>query len=271
MIVFLVFLFFYVFSLTFRLIIDNLHNIIYYAPKDISKYLIEKKWKLWNGFGIRMYCGYFGSGKSMLACKYICDMYEKYKNSPTPLTVISNIPLRIPYVQLANYQQITEVEDNTIIFLDECNTLFNARAWKDFPVELVYQLCQNRKKHVMLLMTAPRFHLVDKSIRDVTEFVYQCKHPFWRFHFVSVFNGWDFENAPNIQLLRPLERYGVFAKDSYYSNYDSFAIIDNVKKEEFLSKEEILSNRQGIVYNPDLVSNKRKNKKFLKKQHNNDN
>lgn len=262
--VILIFVFFFLFSLTFRLILSNLHHIIYYAPKDIIKYIIEKRWKLWNGFGIRMYCGYFGSGKSMLASKYVCDMYDRYKNSPTPLTIISNIPLRVPYIQLSNYQQITDVTENTIIFIDECNTLFNARSWKDFPIELVYQLCQNRKKHILLLMTAPRFHLVDKSIRDVTQFVYQCRHPFWRFHFVSVFDGWDWENAPNINLLRPLERYGIFALDSFYNNYDSFAVIDNVKKEEFLSKEEILSNRQGLVYQAEVIQNKHINKKLRK-------
>lgn len=256
----LVLIFFFCFSLTFRLIIFNIHRIIYYGLKDSITYIKDKKWRLWSGFGIRMYCGYFGSGKSMLASKYVCDMYDKYKNSPTPLTVISNIPLRVPYIQLSNFQQITDVTENTIIYIDECNTLFNARSWKDFPVELVYQLCQNRKKHILLLMTAPRFHLVDKSIRDVTQFVYQCRRPFWRFHFVSVFDGWDFENAPNLSFLRSLDNYGVFASDKFYKNYDSFAVIDNVKKEEFLSKEEILSNRQGVCYQPDMIDKKHRKK-----------
>lgn len=74
------------------------------------------------------------------------------------------------------------------------------------------------------------------------------------------------ENAVNVNLIKPLKRYGVFARDKYYDNYDSFAIIDNVKKEEFLTKEEILQNRQGIVYNPDLVRRKsRKMKRNEKK------
>ena len=257
------FFFFILCSLYFRTFLFNIHNVTFYAPIDIFKYIKNRQWTKWGGFGIRMFCGYFGSGKSMLASKYVCDMYHKYKHSDTPLTVLSNIPLAIPYIELKNINQILKVEKNTIIFIDECNTLFNARAWKDFPTELVYQLCQNRKKHIMLLMTAPRFHLVDKSIRDVTQYVYQCVHPFWRFHFVYVYDGWEWENCPNINMLKSINRFGVFAKNKYYKNYDSFAIIDNVKKEEFLSKNEILSNRQGIAYNPDLA---KLNKKTIKER-----
>lgn len=256
---------FFCYSIVFRTLLFNIHLVGYYSIMDIFKYIIEKKWKLWNGFGIRMYCGYFGTGKSMLASKYICDQFRKYEKTDTPITVLSNIPLSIDYIPLKNIQQILDIPENSIIFIDECNTLFNARAWKDFPTELVYQLCQNRKKHIMLIMTAPRFHLVDKSIRDVTEFVYQCKRPFWRIHVVSVFDGWEWENCPNINMLRPLNRYGIFAKNEYYDNYDSFAVIDNVKKVEFLSKEEILNNRRGDFIDSSTIEKSKKYNKSVNK------
>lgn len=246
-------------------VIKNFHKILYYFPIDTFDYVKNKKWQLWDGFGIRMFCGYFGSGKSMLASKYVHDCYVKYKDSPTPLNILSNIPLSIPYTQLVNVQQLYDVEENTIIFIDECNTLFNARDWKNFPTEFVYQLCQNRKKHVMLLMTAPRFHLVDKSIRDVTQWVYQCRHPFWRFHFISIFDGWDFENCPNINMIRPLGRCGYFASNKWYSYYDSFAIIDNTIKAEFLSKEEILRNRQGS-FDTSIIDEKHKSKRYRSRE-----
>ena len=249
-------------SIVVRTLLFNLYLVPYYAVKDFTKFIFNKEWTKWGGFGIRMFTGYFGTGKSMLASKYICDNYNRFKDSERPVKVISNIPLSIPYERLVNIKQITDTEENTIIFIDECNTLFNSRSWKDFPVELVYQLCQNRKKHIMLIMTAPRFHLVDKAIRDVTEYVYNCSKPFWRTHIVCCYDGWDLENAVNINLIRPLNRYGVFARDKYYDNYDSFAIIDNVKKSEFLSKEEIVQNRQGVVYNPEL--NTHKSRKYKK-------
>lgn len=239
----IVIIIFLIMSRIIRCLIFNFNNVLLYAPKDIINYIKNKEYAKWKGFGIRMYCGYFGTGKSMLASKYICDNYRKYKKSETPLTVISNIPLNIDYTPLVNINQILECPDNTIIFIDECNTLFNARSWKDFPVELVYQLCQNRKRKIMLIMTAPRFHLVDKSIRDVTEYVIECKRPFWRVHLLDIFDGWERENAININMIKPLSRSSVFALNKYYDNYDSFAIIDNVKKEEFLNRSEILNNR----------------------------
>lgn len=249
-------------SVTLRVLLFNLPIIPYYSIKDLITYLIEKKWEYWQGFGIRMYCGYFGSGKSMLASKFIVDNYNRYH-----VNVISNIPLNIPYTPLVNKSQIENCENDTIIFIDECNTLFNARNWKDFPVELIYQLCQNRKKKIMLIMTAPRFHLVDKSIRDVTQHVYECHKTFWRVHSVDIYDGWERENAINLDLVKPIASYGVFARDSYYKNYDSFAIIDNVKKEEFLSNQEIVQNRTysgNIIVNNEVNVSKKglsKNKK----------
>lgn len=231
-----------------RCIIFNLHNIAIYSVRDILDYLVHRKWRLWNRFGINMFVGYFGSGKSMLASNFVVRAYRKHKNSPTPLTIYSNIQLAVPYVQLANYQQILEAPDNSIIFIDECNTLFNARNWKDFPVELVYQLCQNRKRHIMLLCTAPRFHLVDKSIRDVVDKVYACHHPFWRFHHVNVVDGFELENCPNVNMIRRLTHKWYFITNKYYKQYDTSAIIDNAFKTEFLDKNEIVANRQGQIY-----------------------
>lgn len=264
-IIIIVILFIFISSRSIRVLISHLHFLPYYSIKDIFKYIINGDFKKWNGFGIRMYCGYFGSGKSMLACKFITESYNKYN-----INIISNIPLSIPYVPLVNKDQIVNCPDNSIIFIDECNTLFNARSWKDFPTEIIYQLCQNRKKRIMLIMTAPRFHLVDKSIRDVTQFVYECNKSFWRIHLVDIYDGWQRENAIDINLLKPLSSFGVFARDKYYKNYDSFAIIDNVKKEEFLSNREIIENRSvngnNIVINNKIdLNNIRKNRGLEKR------
>lgn len=238
-----------------RCIICNLHNIAIYSVYDLYHYIKEKRWKLWNGFGINMFVGYFGSGKSMLASNFIVRSWRKYKNSPTPLTVYSNIQLACEYTELRNYQQILDAPDNTIIFIDECNTLFNARDWKSFPVELVYQLCQNRKRKIMLICTAPRFHLVDKSIRDVVDKVYSCKHPFWRFHHVNVVDGWELENCPNVNMVSRITHKWYFVTNKFYKVYDTSAIIDNALKTEFLDKNEIVANRQGQVYG-DIALNK---------------
>ena len=231
-----------------RCIIFNLHNIAVYSVRDVYNYVKYKKWTRWHGFGINMFVGYFGSGKSCLASNFVVDSYYKFKDSATPVTVYSNIELACPYIELSNYQQILEAPNNSIIFIDEINSLFNSRNWKDFPIELVYLLCQNRKRKIMLLCTAPRFHLVDKSIRDVVDKVYSCKHPFWRFHHVNVVDGWELENCPNVNMITRITHKWYFVTNKYYAKYNTDAIIDNAFKTEFLNKNEIVSNRQGQIY-----------------------
>ena len=48
-----------------RCIILNLHLIGYYSVKDVYEYFSKKKWKDFNYYGIDMFVGMFGHGKTL--------------------------------------------------------------------------------------------------------------------------------------------------------------------------------------------------------------
>ncbi|WP_313134327.1 zonular occludens toxin domain-containing protein [Anaerocolumna sp.] len=244
-----------------RCFIFNLHKIGYYGIKDIYNYFKYKKWKIWQGYGLNIYVGMFGKGKTLSAANYVISQAKRYN-----LHVLSNIKLfDIPYEPLLNYQQIIESPENTIILIDEVSTLFNARSWKDFNINLLFQILQCRKNKKQLVCTAQRFAHVDKLLRDITTYVIDC-NKYWRFLSNTYYDAWDYENMSNAAMIRHVGKEWNFVADKWYANYDTSELIDNVKKTDFLSNEEIINLRGVTEFNALGVKKpKKKLKKYMKK------
>lgn len=224
-----------------------------YVPKDVYLYFKHRKWRDWSGFGLRIYVGMFGTGKSLSAVNYVRNNARKYH-----LHVISNIVLKdIEYTPLVNYQQIINAPKNTIILIDEVSTVFNARSWKDFNINLLFQLLQCRKDRKQLVCTAQRFAHVDKLLRDITAEVIVCRKN-WRICRNYAYDGWDFENTPAQFAIKPMWKHCYVATDSLYNAYDTDEIIDNAKKTNFVSNADILARRMPDKVIPDKLSKKGK-------------
>lgn len=227
-----------------RCVVFNLHREIAYLGLDIFEYIKYKKWNDWTGFGLNIYVGMFGRGKTLSATKFVLSQAKRYK-----LNVISNIKLNgYPYTPLTNWQEIVDAPGNTIILIDEMSTVFNAREWKNFNVNLLFQLLQCRKNKKMIVGTAQRFAHVDKLLRDITYEVIDC-NKFWRFQHTVHYDGWDYENCMNHDMLKRTYHDWQFISNKDYAGYDTSEIIDNAKRTEFMSNEEILNARGEIQFN----------------------
>lgn len=248
----------YVFRWPIALLLTGVRS-LRFCPADVYAYFKYRKWQIWSGFGLRIYVGMFGTGKSLSAVNYVRGQARKYG-----LNVISNIVLKdIEYVPLINYQQIIDAPPNTIVLIDEVSTVFNARSWKDFNINLLFQLLQCRKNRKQLVCTAQRFAHVDKLLRDITAEVIVCKKN-WRVCRNYAYDGWDYENTSAQFAIAPLWRYCYVATNTLYESYDTDEIIDNVKKTEFLSNDEILSGRMPDKVLPDKMTRKGKKLVFRK-------
>ena len=249
------------FSPTIRCAISNIHHLTINMISDVYKYFRYKKWKEWQGFGLVIYIGLFGKGKTLSAVKYVKQQAKQYK-----LNVYSNIKLNgIPYIPLTNYKQIIEAPSNSIFLIDEISSLFSARSWKDFNINLLFQLLQCRKQKKQIIATAQRFAHVDKLLRDITYKVVDCNKT-WRFMRTSSYDAWDYENCQNVEFLKPLEVDCKFIFNSDYNSYDTSELIDNFKKCDFLSNDDILIRRGEIQYNDMLVDSKHLKRKLKKKR-----
>lgn len=252
------------------MVIKNIPKILYYAPKDIYEYFKYKKWRLCNLMGIHSYDGIFGTGKTLSVAHRARVIYHAYdglrvfcprqkKWVTQKINIVSNFEFKdIPFTLLDSLQQVVDCSNTikqiddingtrtvTIFAIDEAGSELNSREFKhNINPYTLNSLVTCRHANIAILWMCQRFHMADKLMRDVTSDVFACKK-IWRFEFLRVYDGWTLENALNPELV-PCKRIdSFFITDDDYNCYDTFSVVDKLKKDavegKMLSDEEILA------------------------------
>jgi hypothetical protein len=209
---------------------------------DIYNYYKNKEWLNFEGFGLHIFVGLFGKGKTISMVNQAYLIAKRYPQVTIYTNILlQNFPAHTKIVRLTNYNQIIDAPGDSLFLIDEISTLFQSRNWANFPMPLLSQLLQVRKNRKMILATAQRFSHVDKLIRDVTYSVIDCdcKWKRWNFGRWYIAEDWENKNVMNIPV--PYD-YSTFIQTDFIRNlYDTYELIDNMKKQDFLSSEEILT------------------------------
>lgn len=242
-----------------------------HAVRDFVRYIRHKGWNNCPVGALDIYCGYFGSGKTLSLVHKVVGLYNRYNDRPVwdskkaafvtqKVVVLSNVDLAIPYVKLESLAQVVNMtkispaldEQNntltvTIVAMDELSVQMNSRSFKDnFNAYFLNTLLCCRHYHISFFGSAQRFQHVDKLMRDVTHNVVQC-NKIWRFQLWAMYDAWEMENAQNSEMIRPLKKGLWFVLDKDYNAYDTLAVVDNLKKKfeegDILSEAEILANQ----------------------------
>ena len=243
-----------------RCFIFNLHRVGIYSVYDIYDYIKNKRWLEFNYYGIDMYIGMFGHGKTLSMTHTARLIHERFGDS---VRFISNYKLNdIPYIPLINFNQLVDIgeEENsdyvgTVVLIDEIENVLSHRNFANFPLALLHTLTQQRKKKVYILCSAQRFFMVDKLFRAITTNVIDC-NKYWRFQHQEIYDAWDLENAMNYNMIKRLYNSWFFVKNKDYDSYDTTEMIRKGTAEDFISNSEALV-RKGLdsMSNPDAIVN----------------
>ena len=242
-----------------------------HAVKDLIAYIRHKGWNTCPVGALDIYCGYFGSGKTLSLVHKVVGLYNRYNDKPVwcsrrkkfvtqKINVLSNVDLAIPYTKLDSLAQVVKAskttgaidDDNdtltvTIVAMDELSVQMNSRSFKDnFNAYFLNTLLCCRHYHISFYGSAQRFQHVDKLLRDVTHTVILC-HKVWRFQLWASYDAWEMENATNAEMIKPLRSGLWFVLDRDYNAYDTLAVVDNLQKKfeegDILPESEIISNQ----------------------------
>lgn len=222
-------------------IFTHIGHLVWYAVKDIYKYIKGRKWKKYNNYGIYIYGGLYGGGKSLSISKYCTEVYKHYDN----VKFISNIDLHnVPFERFEYFEQLMSEPDydgQCIIFvIDEIGSLMNARNYKNNRIgetQFLYTLNQIRKQNKTLLLASQRFGMCDKNFRQCAVQWIECSK-FWRICTQTIYDPYDLECSLNPKLVKPIKRQKVFlATDKLFNAYDTKQLVrdfkDKFDKNEF--------------------------------------
>jgi hypothetical protein len=216
--------------------------------KDVYTYFKNKEWEIFDGFGLHIYVGMFGSGKTSSMVYDAYCLASKYKSLQILTNMhIQNFPKHTKIIPLVSYKQIVDSPANTLILMDELSSEANSRDWKKegIPPDVLRTILQCRKQRKEFFATAQRFMHVDALYRQITFTVRECHCMAGRWNFVSVFDGWEYENRNNpLKPLESLKSYSFVQTDHVRSLYDTAELVEKLKKTEYVDSVEILE-KQG--------------------------
>lgn len=225
---------------------------------DLIQYIIKKRWQWFEGWGLHLYVGAFGAGKT---CSMVEDAYYLAKKF-SQLTIITNLqlfnfPKHTQILPLRSPQDILNAPENTLVLIDEIGTIFNSRDFasskQSVPKILFQHICQCRKRRLMIYATTQRWNFLDKQLRDITATVRVTRshfpHPWTRICTIWTFDAPEYDLAFTNPMypLHALNGRVYVQTDACRSRYDTAQLIDNMLQAEYISDEEIAANRGEAV------------------------
>lgn len=232
---------------------------MFWIIKDLIRYIKNHLWKEFSGWGLHIYVGKFGSGKT---CSMVRDAYNlacRYKGLHIVTNLkLENFPEDTVILSLNSIQDILNAPDNTLVLVDEIGTIFNSRDFangktKDgeggLPKILFQHICQCRHRHMMIFGTVQRWGFLEKQLREITAEVIVCSaafsHPFSR-----MVTNWRYDSEEYnlfyqspLRPLIPLSGEVWVQTDFYRSLYDTKEMVNTLLTMEYISDEEIERNR----------------------------
>lgn len=270
----------------FRCIVLHPIHVVFYAIKDMWKYVHYCRWREYRGYGtLSIFNGLFGKGKTLSSTIYGRKIYKRYNGKKVfdfkekkwktqYIKLVSNVAiLDCPYMKLNSLNDITKLTEHNdgvsvwVVCVDEMSTQVNSREYKtNFSTDLLNVLLTCRHYRMQMIGSAQRFAHVDALVRQVTANAIECKK-FWRLLQWDIYDAWTVENTTDITKIKPRKRKCIFVTDSDFNAYDTVACVESFKKNvlegKHLTDKEIMD-FQTNAENELSLNMKRKYRKKIK-------
>ena len=232
----------------------RLPHFVFLLAKDLVAYIKNKSWLNFEGWGLHLYVGAFGAGKT---CTMVHDAYLLAKRYPQ-LTIVTNLkllnfPQHTNILPLKSPQDILKAPLNSLVLIDEIGTIFNSRDFASnkgsVPKILFQHICQCRKRRLQIYATTQRWNFLDKQLRDIAASVRVTRchfaHPWSRICTVWYYDAVEYDlGFSNPQY--PLKAFNasVYCQtDKDRLRYDTAELVQSMLSAEYVSDAEILASR----------------------------
>lgn len=216
-----------------------IYRLYFKFPRQLIEDLINRDPHDFNEYGLRMICGEQGSGKSITVAYLLGVWKQRYPS----MKIVTNMGYQNEDGQITHWKDIIENKNDSYgvaVVLDEIQTWFSSLQSKDFPVEMLTEVSQQRKQRKCILGTAQVFSRISKPIREQTTKVYMPMTLFGCLTIVRETHAkyWDNEN----QVFKRYTGLFFYVHDkALRDTFDTFARIEKYKDEGFKSDNERLT------------------------------
>lgn len=200
------------------------------VPRRFVLDKFEREAGFFTEYGIHMFCGEQGSGKTIGCVEMMLRLQKQFPKSKT----ITNFALVSEDDELVKWQQLLEYtngKQGVIVGIDEIQNWFMSGK-NQLPVEMLEVVTQNRKNRRVICCTAQVFTRVNKGLREQVRFVYQ-PHTFLGCFTVVIRRKPVFDSEGNVIDLKYRGMYCFTHTDEIRNAYDTYKVIHTLAKEGF--------------------------------------
>lgn len=202
-------------------------------------------------YGIYGFFGLPGHGKTISMSYELLNLRKKYGDDIYIFTNYGFLGEDKPFL---NWRMLLDEYDKPCIFAwDEVQNEFNSRDFKNFPIELLTLLTQNRKGNgKRIYYTAQRYSRVDKVFRELSFLVGDCRTIMGRYTRVRWFDTEDYEmlqGTPDVNKrmkIKSRKKLSFVQTDMIRNCYNSFQMLETAKSKEYQTRQEIALSNQLI-------------------------
>lgn len=207
---------------------------------DFFKLLITGK--QFNLFGVSIFCGRQGSGKTISMVNTLNEIKNKFPDC----LIVTNFGYCFQDFELTDWRQLLEIrngEKGVVFAIDEIQNEYDNSKWQDFPEGILSVITQQRKQRIKILLTSQVYSRVVKQIREQCFDVIECKTFLGRWTFEKCFDAEDYNTLidnpnPEKKFKMPKKWRKSFIQSDFIRNcFNSYSVVEKMKKADFIIKE----------------------------------
>lgn len=224
---------------TAKIWISKLFSFLKYKFFDFKMYQDQTQ-KKFNEYGLTLYCGMQGYGKTISLVEKLEEIRHKFPD----VLICTNFGYIHEDVALNDWQQILELRNEAgIVFaIDEIQNEFDVYDVRNFSTRILRTVTQQRKQKIKIYGTSQHFNRVSKPLREQTFEVVDCYTILGRWTFQKCFDAMDYQavidNPERKQKLSRKWRKNFVQSNEIRLAYDSYKVIDEMLKLENKQREE---------------------------------
>ena len=211
-----------------------IYKLLKFIPLSLYDLHNKVKDNSFNEFGMSTYVGRQGSGKSIS----VCEKLEQYRKKYPDVYIMTNFGYVHQDEPLTDWQQLIDKRsDNGIVFaIDEIQNEFDVYESRNFNLEILKVITQQRKQGIKILATSQVFTRVSKPLREQTYEVIECYTVAGRWTFQKCFDADEYNVfIDNVDMDKKFKVKRKWRKNFIQTNkirslFDSYAVIESMKK-----------------------------------------
>ena len=221
----------------------------------LSKFIDFMRWKIYdflmllingrkfNLYGLTIFCGRQGGGKTISMVEYLDKMKEKFPDCKI-VTNFNYIRQDMPFVDWRQFTEVRNGLDGVIFAIDELQNEYNSNNWQDFPEELLSTVTMQRKQRIKIVATSQVFTRVVKQLREQCYEVVECKTILGRWTRQKCFDADDYNAiVDNLSPERKFKtrkkwKYSFIQSNNIRNLFDSYAVVESIKNKDYIKRNE---------------------------------